>query len=165
MRIAGHGIDVDLPDGWEGSIDRRVAEEPDTAVARAAGEQPAVETEDEHPVTHLANFPLPNDRGDYGSGAVEIMTSTDVLVCLIEYGSEDVDTPLFENQGIPRLTPAQFSPAAMQRTVEGMSGTQAFFSENRRAFCLYAVLGSHRDRRALVPAINELLDTLRIAPA
>lgn len=161
MRIEGHGIAVDLPDGWEGSIDRRP--EQAAAASRSTGRPAAVEAE--HPITHLANFPLPNERGDYGSGAVEQMTSNDVLVCLLEHGSEDVGTPLFANQGIPQLTAAQFSPSSMQRTVEGMSGTQAFFTENGRAFCLYAVVGSHRERRALVPIVNDLLRTLRIAPA
>ncbi|WP_436792524.1 hypothetical protein [Actinospongicola halichondriae] len=165
MQIEGHGIAVELPDGWEGSIDRR----PEEAQASASGTSEAAgagaQVDAEHPITHLANFPLPTNRGDYGSGAVETMSSTDVLVCLLEHGSEDVGTALFASEGIPRLTPAQFSPAAMQRTVEGLSGTQAFFTENGRAFCLYAVLGSHRDRRTLVPVINDLLDTLHIAPA
>lgn len=162
MRINGHGIDVELPDGWEGSIDRRP--EQASASSHAAGGRSAP-VDAEHPIAHLANFALPNQRGDYGSGAVERMTSTDVLVCLLEHGPEDVGTPLFAHQGIPRLTPAQFSPSSMQRTIEGMSGTQAFFTENGRAFCLYAVVGSHRDRRALVPVVNGLLDTLRISPA
>lgn len=161
MRIEGHGIAVELPDGWEGSIDRRPQEA--QATASAAGAEPTL-VDTEHPITHLANFPLPNERGDYGSGAVEQMTSTDVLVCLLEHGPEDVGTPLFSNEGIPTLTPAQFDPAAMQRTVEGLSGTQEFFTENGRAFCLYAVLGSHRDRRVLVPVINDLLASVVIAP-
>lgn len=164
MRIEGHGIAVELPDGWEGSIDRR-PEENETGAARSSVGGGASRAEAEHPVTHLANFPLPNGRGDFGSGAVESMTSTDVLVCIIEYGSEDVGTPLFSQEGVPTLTPAQFSPSTMQRTIEGMSGTQAFFSESGRAFCLYAVLGSHRDRVALVPVVNDLLRTLQIAPA
>ncbi len=162
MRIEGHGIAVELPDGWEGSIDRRPQEA--RASASSADVEPTL-VDTEHPITHLANFPLPNERGDYGSGAVEQMTSIDVLVCLLEHGPEDVGTPLFSNEGIPTLTPAQFDPSSMQRTIEGMSGTQAFFTENGRAFCLYAVLGSHRDRRALVPIINDLLATLVIAPA
>lgn len=167
MRIEGHGIAVELPEGWEGSIDRR-PEEDAAGASRSSvdgGAASPAEADAEHPVTHLANFPLPNGRGDFGSGAVESMTSTDVLVCIIEYGPEDVGTPLFGHEGIPTLTAAQFSPSAMQRTIEGMSGTQAFFSEGGRAFCLYAVLGSHRDRRALVPEVNDLLRTLQIAPA
>lgn len=162
MRIEGHGIAVELPEGWEGAIDRRPEPAPEAA-GRAGTTSTRVETE--HPITHLANFPLPNGRGDFGSGAVETMTSTDVLVCLLEYGNEDAGTPLFAHEGVPTLTPAQFSPAAMQRTIEGMSGTQAFFTEGGRAFCLYAVIGSHRDRRALVPEVNDLLRTLRIDPA
>lgn len=161
MRIQGDGIAVDLPPGWEGAIGSRDAEPEDRPVR---ADRSSARPSKEPPIAHLANFPLPRQRGDYGSGAVERMRSTDVLVCLLEHGPEDVGTPLFSKKGIPRLTPAHFDPASMQRTVEGMSGAQAFFTENGRAFCLYAVLGSHRDRRALVPVVNDLLATLVIAP-
>ena len=45
--LAGEGISIDLPPGWEGAIYRRQSE---------VGEEP-------HPVVHAATFPLPVDRG------------------------------------------------------------------------------------------------------
>ena len=36
-------------------------------------------------VLHAASFALPAERGDYGSGAVEVMGGSDVLVCLLEH--------------------------------------------------------------------------------
>ena len=115
-----------------------------------------------HPVAHLANFPLPPDRGDYGSGAVERMRAGDVLVCLLEFDPEAGATALFAHEGVPRFRAGSFAPNAMQRTIQGMSGAQAFFREAGRAFCAYAVLGSHRDRAALVPLVNALLEGVRI---
>ena len=47
----------------------------------------------------------------------------------------------------------------------GQSGRQIFFNANGRAFCLYVVLGSHRQRNVLVPLVNEVLATLEIEPA
>jgi hypothetical protein len=58
------------------------------------------------------------------------------------------------------VTPADFSPAQLQRTIPGQSGTQYFFSEGGRAFCLYVVLGSHARRAHLVRKVRDVLDTL-----
>ncbi|MDZ7674061.1 MAG: hypothetical protein U5K30_03205 [Acidimicrobiales bacterium] len=170
MRIEGHGIAVELPSGWEGEINRRSDPGPGDDTVSAAGNGTEARgadaaSADEHPVTHLANFSLPGGRGDFGSAAVERMQADDVLVCLVEYGPAEADTPLFATQGVPTVTPAQFSPSQMQRTIAGMSGTQAFFTAGGRAFCLYAVVGSHARRRGLVPQVNELLQTLSIQPA
>lgn len=165
-RIEGHGIAVELPPGWEGEINRRPDPEPEEGAASAAGTDARGATaEDERPVTHLANFSLPGGRGDFGSGAVERMQPDDVLVCVLEYGPDEAGSPLFAAEGVPTLTPAQFDPSQMQRTIAGMSGTQTFFTAGGRAFCLYAVLGSHARRRALVPQVNDLLATLSIDPA
>ena len=94
---------------------------------------------------HLANFALPEQRGDFGSGAVDVMRSGDVLVVLFEYGPESIGQALFRRRGVPRnLRPDMFSGSALQRTVPGQAGTQIFFTEADRAFCLYVVLGKHQ---------------------
>ncbi len=77
MRVESHGISTELPPGWEAEITVRPESEEEAALA--TGEQTTM------PVAHLANFPLPPERGDFGSNAVEIMTADDVLVCLIEF--------------------------------------------------------------------------------
>lgn len=131
------------------------------AEAAEAADDPGTE----NPVTHLANFPLPPIRGDYGSGAVERMGPTDILVCLVEFDAEAAATELFATTGIPEFTAGDFSPNTMQRTIAGMCGAQAFFTVAGRAFSAYVVLGSFARRAALVPTVNELLADLEIEPA
>ncbi|NNC79142.1 MAG: hypothetical protein HKN94_03220 [Acidimicrobiales bacterium] len=157
--LSGAGVRVDLPRGWEGEIFNR-APEPTRALSTTL---PTGETA--RNVIHLANFSLPTERGDFGSGAVELMNSGAVLVILFEHGPESVDTPLFARSGIPTLSPQDFDPQQMQRTLSGQSGRQVFFNVAGRAFCLYVVLGSHRQRGMLVPVVNEVLANLVIEPA
>ena len=148
--LRGAGISVDVPDGWEGAIaDGRFRPLSSGAV--------------EPTLVHLASFPMPEGRGTFGAGAVELMTSQDAMIILLEYGPESVGTPLFESEGIPRdLDPGLFTPAGLQYGRPGQSGLQQFFSHQGRAFCLYVVLGSHIDRVDLVARVNAVLDTLVI---
>jgi hypothetical protein len=112
---------------------------------------------------HVATIALPPGVGDFASGAVDHLGHHDALIVLFEYGSESVDQPLFSAQGIPTsLDTDQFSPGVLQRTLRGQAGAQLFFHDAGRAFCLYVVLGSYANRRTLVPAVNEVLDTLAI---
>lgn len=155
--LSGHGIDVDLPVGWDGRLYRR---EPLRGPLAQGGHQAATT----HAVLHAANFPLPNERGDFGSGAVERMGRQDVLVVLVEMGPESVGTPLFDVAGLPRqLSPQDFSPDRLQRTMPGQAGTQVFFSSRDRAFCLYVVLGGP-EAGPLMPMVNSVLQSLRIGP-
>jgi hypothetical protein len=164
--ISAFGISATLPPGWDGQIFRRPSV-PDVA---RGGDPSAVEPQvladgTVRPVAHLANFALPNQRGDYGSGAVERMGPADVLVCLLEFDAEAAGTPLFSSIGVPRFRLDDFAPHTMQRTIAGMCGAQAFFSEGGRAFCAYVVLGSFRLRAPLVPPVNRLMASVRIDPA
>jgi hypothetical protein len=112
---------------------------------------------------HLASFPLPAERGSFGSGAVELMRTGDVFITLFEYGQESVGTPLFAAEGIPRpIAAREFDRNALQRAMPGQSGLQRFFSHQGRAFCLYIVLGSHVDRADVLPGVNGVLETLEI---
>ncbi|MGI9601474.1 MAG: hypothetical protein ACR2QE_06305 [Acidimicrobiales bacterium] len=150
--LRGHGMAVDLPTGWDGAIYRR---EPDETERSAGGV--------ENPVLHAANFALPAERGDFGSGAVEIMGRSGVLVCLVDYGSESAGTALFAREGVPRsVPPDDFATHTLQRPQAGQGGLQIFFHEGGRAFCLYVVIGSHRRRRVLTPVVNELLAGLEV---
>lgn len=152
MDLSAHGITVDVPPGWDGEIYRR---RPDTVGF-------APQSEESKPVLHLANFPLMSERGDFGSGAVEVMVGDNILVVLFEYGSDSVGTTLFSAQGIPQVAPNDFAPHTMQRPLPGQSGAQYFFTEAGRAFCLYVVLGAHGRRRQLVPEVNQILSTLQL---
>jgi hypothetical protein len=150
-RLDGSGIGVEVPSGWEGSIS-------------GGGFQLLDDGAQEPTVMHLASFPLPTERGSFGSGAVELMGTQDVLMVLFEYGPDSVGTALFATDGIPRnLQARQFDRNALQRALPGQSGLQQFFTHRGRAFCLYVVVGSHVDRHDVLPRINEVLDTLEIA--
>lgn len=112
---------------------------------------------------HVASFPLPSERGSFGSGAVELMRTGDVFITLFEYGTESAGTPLFEAEGIPRQIAArEFDRNALQRAMPGQTGLQRFFTHQGRAFCLYIVLGSHLDRADILPRVNAVLQTLEI---
>ncbi len=166
MKLQAHGIETDLPPGWEGRIALRTAP---GAGNRTLGEAEPGPTgtpgEVTNPVAHLANFALPEQRGDFGSGAVDVMTEADVLVVLFEYGPESVGKALFKAKGIPtRLTPAMFSASALQRTIPGQAGSQVFFTVANRAFCCYAVLGRQSAANRVLPQANATLSATRISP-
>jgi hypothetical protein len=115
-------------------------------------------------VLHAANFPIPMERGDFGSGAVERMGPDHVFVVLLEHHPSTAGTALFQQQGmaLPLGTDC-FSPAKLQRALPGQSGAQFFFNEKSRAYSLYVVLGSHAQRERLVPLANSVLQTVQIA--
>jgi hypothetical protein len=161
MRLQAHGIRTDLPPGWEGRITVRSRPTGAAATNRSNGDAGEVT----HPVVHLANFALPEDRGDFGSGAVDLMRDQHVLLVLLEYGPECAGTPLFRRKGLPRrLTPNMFSPSALQRTLPGQAGCQIFFTEGHRAFCCYAVLGKQSAAARVLPHANAALAGTTIGP-
>ncbi len=165
MKLQSHGIETDLPPGWEGRISLRT---PPGAGARTAAEaEPGplgTAGEVPHPVVHLANFALPEQRGDFGSGAVDLMTEANVLVVLFEYGPESVGTALFKAKGVPTLRPDMFSASALQRTLPGQAGCQVFFTTADRAFCCYTVLGRQAAANRVLPQANATLSATRILP-
>ena len=140
-RIGAHGIDGRLPDGFEGRIFVR----------------PAPAEGGPIPVAQFATFPLPDDVGDFGGGAVTLMGPTDIFAVLFEYGPESVGTGSSPARGCPgALTAGDFQPyRAAPRASRGQSGTQWFFTEAGRPFTLYVVLGSHALRPSLVPRVND----------
>lgn len=151
MIVRAPGIDVDLPKGWEIEIDSGGGED--------GQEFQPVTT----PRVHIANFPLPAVRGDFGSGAVERMIDGDALICLLEESGSAVGTALYKKQGVPRLTPGDFARNRMQRPIKGQAGAQRFFTAADRAFALYVVLGSFVSRQTMVDRVNEVLAGIRIS--
>ena len=153
--VRGYGVAVDAPAGW------------DVRIASSSGGAPRAATTvapvERHALLHAATVPLPEDRGAFGGGVVEQLGPGDVFVALVEYDRASSATPLFRGHGIPRaVAPSDFAPNAMQRAIAGQSGMQRFFTHAGRAFCFYAVLGSDRNREALVPLVNRLLESVRI---
>jgi hypothetical protein len=131
----------------------------EAAVAHARGEPTT------HAVLHAANFALPVERGDFGSGAVELMRRENVLIALVEYHPDSARTPMFASPSLPRpLRADDFDPSTLQRRLPGQAGLQRFFSTAGRAFALYVVLGDYGDRRRLVHLVNDLLATVELEP-
>ena len=162
-RLTGHGLAVGLPARWEGRLYRRVvAEAGGRPGQRHAAGWPG---ERSHPVLHLANFALPASRGDYGTGAVERMGSAHLFVALLEFGADCLGTALYAPVGIPRVRPGQFNPNGMQRRVAGQAGFQHFFTEAGRPFCLYVVIGSHRQAVPLANEVNAVLEQIEVSHA
>jgi hypothetical protein len=155
MRTERFGLRVDSPPGWQVAINRR-PRTPDALVPDTAGRM--VPAEDvTHPVLHACTRAMPTERGDFGSGVVDILGSEDVFMALIEYGSEVADRGLFAKQGFPKLAPSQFAANRLQRPLPGRSASQHFFSVGGRAFCLFTVIGSHSRRMATVPRAAEVV--------
>lgn len=156
MDLKGHGLAATMPPGWEGTISLDQGDE----AFELAGVGGVL-----RPVAHLANFPLPVDRGDFGSGAVELMRTQDVFVALLEYAPEEAGSALFAAQGLPRkLDPRRFSAASLQRGMPGQAGLQEFFTEGGRPFCLYVVLGDADDVHLQVRKVEQVLASVRIEP-
>lgn len=148
--LQAHGITAGLPGGFEGRIFRRQAASPEVACT----------------VAHFATFALPDEVGDFGGGAVNLMGPDDIFVALFEYAADSLGTKLFAHRGMPRpLTTAQFLPYVLRRGLVGQSGSQWFFTESERPFTLYVVLGSHARRSVLVPRVNGLLAGVTVLPA
>jgi len=169
--MSGHGFSVQLPPEWEGRIFRRptptTAFTPENRVSGGTGSESDRAAdgwlgEQTRPVLHLGNFPLPVDRGDYGSGAVEVMTAGQSFIAILEFGQECLGTALYSAVGVPRVTPDRFDPNALQRRIAGQSGSQYFFTENSRPMCLYVVLGSHQHAVALSAQVNRMLDRIKV---
>lgn len=158
--LRAHGISVVPPGGWDARISVRRDGLPQTAFTASATRLPLLQS---RPVVHLANFGLPEARGDFGSGAVELMGDRDVFIVLFEHEPAASGTALFREVGLPRVvTNGDFDPATLRRSIAGQSAHQAFFHEPGRAFCLYVVLGSHPRRARLIPMVNRVLATVRL---
>lgn len=151
MKLDGMGMEITLPDTWEARIYQLETEE----AATSGGA--------DLPVLHAANFALPEDRGDYGSGAVELMTNDNIFVSLLEFEPALAETELYAPRGMPRdLDPDDFRTNGMQRWIPGQAAYQAFFNEGGRAFCLYIVIGSYLRRAVLAEEAERIVRAIRL---
>ncbi|HLH47090.1 MAG TPA: hypothetical protein VKV25_08025 [Acidimicrobiales bacterium] len=145
--LDAYGIEARLPSGFEGRIYRRVP---------VGGAQT-------YPVAQFTTFALPADTADFGGAYVDQMRPTDIFAVLFEFGPDSLGKALFARVGLPtRLTPADFSPYTLRRGTKGQGGAQVFFTQSRRPFTLYVVLGSYSQRLVLVPRVNDLLAGLTV---
>jgi hypothetical protein len=144
-QLAAYGIGIQVPNGWDGRILRRRAADSD---------------ERSRAVVHIASFPMPEGRGDFGVGVTELMRSGDAYITLFEYGPESLGTPLFATEGVPRLTVDLFTSRRLRRTRPGQVGCQLFFTANRRPFCLDVVVSGRLHLRSVIPQMNRMLQAL-----
>jgi hypothetical protein len=146
MRVAGHGISIDVPAGWEARIFRR-------------GGGGAV--------LHGATFELLDGDGDFGAAATGRMRADDVFAALIEYRVDDrlrAGAGLFAAGGLPAPPEAhEFNPMQLQVTRRRQLGRQRFFTVASRPYCLYLVMQpvDHPLER-LVGELSKVLSTLEL---
>jgi hypothetical protein len=151
VRLAAHGIELDLPRGWDGRIYRRPSGDP---------------------TLHAANFALPASDGDFGSGATGRMPHGGAFLALKEYRP---GLRLVPGQGLfaasaPALPldPRRFHPRALQVGRPEQAGLQRFFTVGGRPFCLYAVIRTPVEPVRAAPAhqavgeLNRILASLTI---
>lgn len=165
MLIDGGDVAVELPSGWDGRVSRR--ERTDLPVGNAGLELLGAPRREHLVTVHAANFSLPGNDGDFGTGATSKMPREGVFTTLIEFqpgGGLEPGVGIYAPQGVPGpLSASDFRPDSMLRALPGQAGVQRFFTVAGRPFCMYAVIGSHRRASALVPQVNFLLGGVRIS--
>lgn len=155
-KLDAYGMSAKPPMGWDGEIYRRAPEPPPFSTQQV---EPASPT----PILHLANFPLPAERGDYGGGAVELMGRGGIFIAILEHELAEAGNALFAGKGVPwPLAADDFDPNQMQRPISGQAGCQRFFTASGRPFCLYVAIGSYRTRALLVGEVNAALDSVEL---
>jgi hypothetical protein len=162
--IAAEDVGIELPAGWDGRVRRRPRNE--LPVGDVAIELLGTPLREHLVTAHAANFALPADDGDFGTGATSAMPRRGVFTSLVEFqpgGGLVPGVGLYAAAGIPGpLAPRDFDSSSMLRALPGQAGVQRFFTAAGRPFCLYAVVGSHRDAPVLIPQINALLAAVQI---
>jgi hypothetical protein len=142
VRIAAHGLAIEVPRGWEARM-----WVPDLPA-------PAVNL----PVLHLANFPLPVTRDTYAEELADGLRPGQVVASLAELASELAGRGLYAAEGVAPIRRDELDPRALQRQERGRLGLQRFFSMGGRAFSLYVMA---REGPGLEAALAELDETLR----
>jgi hypothetical protein len=135
VRLAGHGLSVDAPDGWEARIFKRPG----------GGS-----------VLHLATFPLHGRDGDYGAAATGRMGPDDVFAAILEFRPD--------GNVRPRRGLSEFAANQLQVTRSGHYGWQRFYTDDGRPCCVYAVVAPVRVPIArLVTGLGDVLATVGYA--
>jgi hypothetical protein len=142
VRLAGHGLEIEVHRGWEARLWRPRPDPPATA----------------GPVVRLANFPVPATRDTYAADVADDLRRGDVIVSLVEFDRASANAGLYAARGAPRLLLEELDPKALQAPGHGRLGVQRFFSVGDRAFSLYVMA---REGGSLPDAIRTLNASLR----
>ena len=173
MRLSAHGITAELPAGWEGRITRRrrpAATSPTGASATgptAAARAGAIGSPDEvpEPVVHLANFALPEDRGDFGSGAVDLMRlGPRVREPVRVRPRERRPGARSRSQGIPTLRPRMFAAPPSRRPSPARPAASASSPTTAGPSACTSCSGSRRTRPPSCRQANGVLRATTIEP-
>jgi hypothetical protein len=141
------GFQLAVPAGWQAAARRQPSEVP--------GQHGNL-------VVHAATVALPPSRADFGSDVASLLGPDDVFCSLFEYDRASTREVLFAARGLPVVRPSDFRIGALQRSRPGQSGAQYFFSQAGRAWCLFAILGSHSRRQAGAVRVNALVRGMSI---
>ena len=147
--LAGHGLSIPVPPGWEGRI--FVPDLPPPAINL--------------PVLHLTSAPLTRERSSFAPELAARAGGRGALVALLEFDHTLADRGLYAPQGMDLpLRRARFHKRALQVPSRVQAGHQRFFSRHGRAFCLYVVLGTGPGVEHRLAIVNDALAGLTIAP-
>jgi hypothetical protein len=146
VRLAGHGVAVEVHPGWEGRVWR-----PEVAAPAVPGA-----------VVRLANFPLPVTKNTYAAEVADHLRPGDVLVSLVALDPSLADRGLYAAQGVPALRVDDLDPRALQASGLGRLGVQRFFSLHGRAFSLYVMAREGPGLEHALRAVNASLRSLTV---
>jgi len=146
VRLAGHGVAVDVHPGWEARV-----WQPDALSPAVPGA-----------VVRLANFPLPVTKNTYAAEVADDLRPGDVLVSLVELDPALADRGLYAAQGVPRVRADELDPRALQAPGPGRLGVQRFFSLHGRAFSLYVMAREGPELERSLHAMNASLRSLSV---
>ena len=146
VRLAGHGVAVEVHPGWEARVWRPVVAAP--AVPGA--------------VVRLANFPLPVTKNTYAAEVADDLRPGDVLVSLVELDPSLADRGLYAAQGVPSVRVDDLDARALQAAGPGRCGVQRFFSLHGRAFSLYVMAREGPGLEHALRAMNASLRSLTV---
>ena len=149
MRLAGHGVAVEVHPGWEARVWR-----PDTAPPAVPGA-----------VVRLANFPLPVTKNTYAAEVADELQPGDVLVSLVELDPSLAGRGLYAAQGVPPVRVDDLDPRALQAPGPGRLGVQRFFSLHGKAFSLYVMAREGPRLERSLHAMNASLRSLTVGAA
>jgi hypothetical protein len=149
VKVAAHGLTMEVHRGWEARMWRPVVEPPATA----------------GPVVRLANFALPATRDTYAAEVAETLQRGEVLVSLVEFDPASANAGLYAPQGAPFLRIEDLDPMALQISGPGRLGLQRFFSLRNRAFSLYVMAREGPGLPLAFDAVNASLRSFRVGSA
>jgi hypothetical protein len=146
-RLSAHGISIQLPHGWEGTI--FVPDLPPPAVNL--------------PVMHASDQALSMRRSTFAAELAARAGASGTVLALVEFDPLLANEGLYAGQGLPLpIRREDLHPKAMQVPDPFQEGRQWFFSIRDRAFCLYAVVGIGPELHDRLVLVNKILRTLRI---